>query len=84
VRLAVAAYNAGEKPVAQYRGVPPYPETREYVTQVMRFYQASGVPGPSPRGEMRAGDVRRIVESDGTVLYTNIAYGGPGALALGR
>jgi soluble lytic murein transglycosylase-like protein len=84
VRLAVAAYNAGEKPVVQYRGVPPYPETREYVSQVMRFYQASGAPGSSARGEMRAGDVRRIVEPDGTVLYTNIAYGGPAALALGR
>jgi hypothetical protein len=89
VRLAVAAYNAGEKPVVQYRGVPPYPETRDYVTQVMRFYQASGAeissePSASPRGELRTGAVRRIVESNGTVLYTNIAYGGPGALALGR
>ena len=84
VRLAVAAYNAGEKPVAQYRGVPPYPETREYVTQVMRHYQASGEPVPSTRGEMRANDVRRILEPNGTVLYTNIAYGGPAALALGR
>jgi soluble lytic murein transglycosylase-like protein len=89
VRLAVAAYNAGEKPVAEYRGVPPYPETREYVTQVMRFYQASSAetsiePSASPRGELRAGAVRRIVEPNGTVLYTNIAYGGPGALALGR
>ena len=89
VRLAVAAYNAGEKPVVQYRGVPPYPETRDYVTQVMRFYQASGAeissePSASPRGEQRTGAVRRIVEPNGTVLYTNIAYGGPGALALGR
>ena len=85
VRLAVAAYNAGEKPVAQYRGVPPYPETRDYVTQVMRFYRrARGGPTSSARGELRAGDVRRIVEPNGTVLYTNIAYGGSGALAPGR
>jgi soluble lytic murein transglycosylase-like protein len=74
VRLAVAAYNAGEKPVAQHRGVPPYPETREYVTQVMRHYQASGELVASARGEMRPGDVRRIVEPNGTILYTNIAY----------
>ena len=84
VRLAVAAYNAGEKPVVQYRGVPPYTETRDYVTQVMRFYEGSSGPTSSARGEMRPGGVRRIVEPDGTVLYTNIAYGGSGALAPGR
>jgi soluble lytic murein transglycosylase-like protein len=38
VRLAVAAYNAGEKAVKTHRGVPPYPETRRYVTRVMWFY----------------------------------------------
>jgi soluble lytic murein transglycosylase-like protein len=76
VRLAVAAYNAGERPVAQYRGVPPYPETRQYVTQVLRLYGA-----PIERVEVRPGGVRRIVRSDGTIVYTNIAFGGLGALS---
>src|SRR5712691_4974643 len=40
LRLAVAAYNAGEKAVATYRGVPPYRETKEYVARVLRFYDA--------------------------------------------
>jgi soluble lytic murein transglycosylase-like protein len=71
VRLAVAAYNAGEKPVAFYRGVPPYPETREYVTQVLYFYNAPGESLPTPGG----GDIRRYVEPNGTIVYTNIRFG---------
>jgi len=37
IRLALAAYNAGEKAVDAHRGVPPYPETWEYLSRVMRF-----------------------------------------------
>lgn len=33
----LAAYNAGDAPVRRYRGVPPYPETRRFVTRVLRF-----------------------------------------------
>jgi Transglycosylase SLT domain len=37
-RLAIAAYNAGEKAVARYRDVPPYPETVSYVAKVGKKY----------------------------------------------
>ncbi|HLH00943.1 MAG TPA: lytic transglycosylase domain-containing protein [Bryobacteraceae bacterium] len=37
-RLAIAAYNAGEKAVARYGGVPPYPETVDYVAKVGQKY----------------------------------------------
>jgi soluble lytic murein transglycosylase-like protein len=37
VRLALAAYNAGEKAVDAHGGVPPFPETWEYLARVLRF-----------------------------------------------
>jgi hypothetical protein len=34
--LVLAAYNAGEQTVTVYRGVPPYRETRRYVSRILR------------------------------------------------
>lgn len=71
VPLAVAAYNAGERPVVVFGGVPPYPETQAYVTRVLGFYNGA----PIEWKETPRHGVRRIVEPDGTILYTNIPFG---------
>jgi len=44
IELVAAAYNAGEKAVDRYFGIPPYPETREYVKRLKRLYKSISHP----------------------------------------
>ena len=45
LRLAVAAYNAGEGAVIKYgRKVPPYSETQNYVVKVLQYYGRQQLP----------------------------------------
>lgn len=40
LRRVLAAYNAGEGAVERYGGIPPYPETRRYITRILNLYGA--------------------------------------------
>ena len=63
--FAIAAYNAGEKAVTAYGGIPPYPETQDYVGKVLRYYGVEGIDTPQTR-------VYQTIARDGTITYTNI------------
>lgn len=72
VTLAVAAYNAGEEAVRAYQGVPPYPETQDYVRRIRALY--TGVEGPGAPWVINQTpqQVYRQVTKDGSVTYTNV------------
>jgi len=39
IELTLAGYNAGENAVIRHGGIPPYPETVDYVKRVLSYYR---------------------------------------------
>ena len=84
--LALAAYNAGEAAVAKYGGVPPFPETQNYLILVLRQLQeakkaevakqkaiAAVETRPEAETKPAAGPnhIQEVVEADGSVHYVS-------------
>lgn len=45
--LTIAAYNAGEGAVIRHGGIPPYPETQDYVVRVIGYYRQYRAEAPA-------------------------------------
>jgi hypothetical protein len=53
----LAAYNAGENAVVKYKGIPPYPETQDYIKRITKLYKkrsnfliaSNSIPGESDK-----------------------------------
>ncbi len=61
--LVLAAYNAGQEALAKFNGIPPYPETREYIRRVMSLYDRPYIPSGLP--------IIRLQDESGKVIFTN-------------
>ena len=79
-KLALAAYNAGENAVRKYNdSVPPYPETKNYVSTVLSHYgRYSGlVPGAGAAAGAatpQTAQIQSFVNAEGTRVFTNVPW----------
>ncbi len=62
-RLVLAAYNAGQEAVRRYKGVPPYPETRNYIAGIMKTYKKPTVSTKNP--------VFKVIDANGRTHFVN-------------
>jgi len=61
--LVLAAYNAGQEAVKKYKGVPPYPETRNYIEKVKKGYSKSHIAVKT--------SIYKFYDQEGRLVFTN-------------
>ena len=66
--FALAAYNSGENTVKKYKGIPPYPETINYIKKVRSL---AGIEEEKENEFRRPVRITRTVDNDGNVTLSN-------------
>lgn len=64
--LVLAAYNAGQEAIKKYGGIPPYPETRNYIGKIMASYRKSTI-----RTRTK---IYKFYDESGRLILTNTPY----------
>ena len=64
--LVLAAYNAGQEAVKKYGGIPPYPETKNYIRNVMSTYQMATIKKKTA--------IYKFYDESGRLVLTNTPY----------
>ncbi len=64
--LVLAAYNAGQEAIKKYKGIPPYPETKNYIEKVMASFNKSTI-----RARTK---IYKFYDDSGKLILTNTPY----------